>query len=236
MNNKTENPLGNKVENVSPAPWPSKNISLIGQHVTIEGLSPNHATDLFLLVGGENNNHLWDYMPYDPCPPDEATLTSELEKKAASSDPVFYTIFKHTEDGKKEPVGMASYLRIDAKNRVIEVGHLMFSSQLQRSAASTEAMYLMMKYAFEELGYRRYEWKCHSLNRPSNRAALRLGFTFEGTFRRHLIDKHGRNRDTNWYSIIEEEWQDRKNAFEAWLDESNFDEHGQQKKRLEDFR
>jgi len=235
MNPKKQNPLGDKVGNTSPAPWPSKTISLVGKYVTIEGLSPTHARDLFPLVGGEGNAHLWDYMPYDAYPADEATLRSELEKKAAATDPVFYTFFKHTKDGDKEPVGMGSFLRIDAKNRVIEVGHLMFSSQLQRSAASTEAMYLMMKYAFEELGYRRYEWKCHSLNAPSNRAALRLGFTFEGTFRRHLIDKHGRNRDTNWYSIIEEEWQDRKKALESWLDESNFDENAQQKKKLEDF-
>lgn len=203
--------------------------------MTIEGLSPDHAKDLFPLVGGPSNAHLWDYMPYDPCPSDLATLTSELEKKAASSDPVFYTFFKNLEHS-KSPVGMGSYLRIDAKNRVIEVGHLMFSSQLQRSQASTEAMYLMMKYAFEELGYRRYEWKCHSLNAPSNSAARRLGFTFEGTFRNHLIDKYGRNRDTNWYSIIEEEWQSNKKAFEAWLDEGNFDKNGQQKKRLEEFR
>ena len=175
-------------------------------------------------------------MPHDPCPNDVGALTSELEKRAASSDPVFYTFFKRTDDDHEEPVGMGSYLRIDAKNRVIEVGHLMFSAQLQRSPASTEAMYLMMKYAFEMLGYRRYEWKCHSLNAPSNRAARRLGFTFEGTFRHHLIDKHGRNRDTNWYSIIEEEWQDRKQALEAWLAEENFDENGRQKKRLEEFR
>ena len=204
--------------------------------MTIKALSPAHAEKLFPLVGGASNAHLWDYMPHDPCPNDVGALTSALEKRAASVDPVFYTFFKRTDDDHEEPVGMGSYLRIDAKNRVIEVGHLMFSSQLQRSPASTEAMYLMMKYAFETLGYRRYEWKCHSLNAPSNRAARRLGFTFEGTFRHHLIDKHGRNRDTNWYSIIEEEWQDRKQAFEAWLAKENFDENGQQKKRLEEFR
>ena len=176
MSNTSERPLGEKVD-PTPAPWPSKEIELKGKHVTLAPISPSHASQLFPLVGGEANAYLWDYMPYDPCPPNEAFLKEDLAKKSASNDPVFYTILKHLPDGTKAPVGWASYLRIDARNRVIEVGHLMFSSALQRSVAATEAMYLVAKYAFE-LGYRRYEWKCHNLNAPSKRAALRLGLLF----------------------------------------------------------
>ena len=174
-------------------------------------------------------------MPYDPQPTSESDLAADLTTKASSEDPIFYTLFKRNESGEFVPVGWASYMRIDPKNRVIEVGHVMFSSRLQRSPAATEAMYLMARHAFE-LGYRRYEWKCHDLNKPSKVAAARLGFTFEGTFRRHLIDKFGRNRDTSWFSIIDEEWDDRRKALEGWLDDQNFNGEGRQKKRLEEFR
>lgn len=235
MSDPTEQPLGEVVPNTTPAPWPSKEIVLTGNYVTLVPLSPSHAGQLFPLIGGPSNTHLWAYMPYDPCPASPSALESDMVSKAAARDPTFYTILKHDTQGNKHAVGWGSYLRIDPKNRVIEVGHLMFSSQLQKSAAATEAMYLMAKYAFD-LGYRRYEWKCHSLNAPSRRAALRYGFTEEGTFRQHLIDKHGRNRDTTWFSMLNSEWEGRKRAFEMWLDEGNFDGEGRQRKRLEEFR
>ncbi|KAK5633681.1 hypothetical protein RRF57_009395 [Xylaria bambusicola] len=126
-------------------------------------------------------------------------------------------------------------MRIDTVNRGVEVGSIIFSSKLQRSTAATEAMYLMAKHALEDLGYRRYEWKCNALNAPSRRAALRLGFTFEGVFRKHMIIK-GRNRDTAWFAIVDDDWPDVKKAFEDWLNPANFDKLGAQLKRLEDFR
>lgn len=140
------------------------------------------------------------------------------------SDPLFYAIIDATT---KKAIGIASYLRIDHKNGAIEVGHLAYSPLLKRTRAATEAMYLMMRHAFE-LGYRRYEWKCNALNLPSRAAAERLGFTFEGVFRQAAVIK-GHNRDTAWYSIIDKEWPKLKHAFEEWLAEDNFDTDGVQK-------
>ncbi|THV74910.1 acetyltransferase, partial [Aureobasidium pullulans] len=148
MSNTPQRPLGEKVANTNPAPWPSKEITMEGKYVTLEPISAVHAETLFPLIGGPENAYLWDYMPYDPCPSSVSALHEDMVNKAASTDPTFYTILKHV-DGKKEAVGWCSYLRIEPKNRVIEVGHLMFSSALQKSAAATEAMYLMAKYAFE---------------------------------------------------------------------------------------
>ena len=129
------------------------------------------------------------------------------------------------------PVGVATYLRIDHANGTAEVGHISYSSALQRTTAATEAMYLMAAHAFDVVGVRRYEWKCDSLNEPSRRAAARLGFTYEGTFRQALVYK-GRNRDTAWFAITDDEWPRLRAAFESWLDPANFDEHGQQRHRL----
>ena len=128
-------------------------------------------------------------------------------------------------------VGYASLMRIDVTNRVIEVGNILYTPALQRTAGATEAMYLLARYVFEELGYRRYEWKCNALNEPSRKAALRLGFTFEGIFRQHFIVK-GRNRDTAWFSMLDSEWPAIKADFEHWLDPANFDAAGRQKTPL----
>jgi RimJ/RimL family protein N-acetyltransferase len=122
-------------------------------------------------------------------------------------------------------------MRIEPIHRVIEIGHIMYSTGLQRTAGATEAMYLMSRHVFEELGYRRFEWKCNALNAPSRRAALRLGFAFEGIFRQHMIVK-GHNRDTAWFSMLDSEWPARKQAFERWLHPSNFDDMGRQKASL----
>ncbi|HET9948325.1 MAG TPA: GNAT family protein, partial [Longimicrobiales bacterium] len=137
--------------------------------------------------------------------------------------------------GAARPAGLASYLRIAPEHGSIEVGHVHFGPALRRTPAATEAMYLMMRRAFDELGYRRYEWKCDALNAPSRRAAERLGFTYEGTFRQHIVYK-GRNRDTAWYSILDAEWPRVRSALEAWLDPSNFDAEGRQRRRLEGLR
>jgi RimJ/RimL family protein N-acetyltransferase len=162
----------------------------------------------------------------------EESLRLSLATKALKSDPLFYTVL---ENATSRPIGVASYLRIEPAHRVIEVGNILYSPRLQRTAAATETMYLMAKYIFEELGYRRYEWKCNALNQPSRRAALRLGFAFEGIFKQHMIIK-GENRDTAWFAMLDHEWPSRKGAFEQWLDADNFDEQGQQKRSLESFR
>ncbi|KAI1808191.1 acetyltransferase [Daldinia bambusicola] len=240
MASRALNPLG-AIVSTDPARRPSRDTRLAGRYVTLVGLSAAHADPLYPHISGPDNAHLWDYMfdgPYD----DIATFRSSLKAKEISQDPVFYAILSNKKvagarDGKKDEgvVGIASYLRIDPGNRSIEVGNLMYSPQLQRTPAATEAMYLMLRHAFEDLGYRRYEWKCHSLNAPSRRAALRLGFTYEGLFRKHFIIK-GRSRDTTWYSIVDDEWPGVKQALEAWLDPANFDSENKQLKKLEEFR
>ena len=155
-----------------------------------------------------------------------------LAVSAASTDPLFFAIID-ARTGRA--VGVAAYLAVQPDLGSIEVGHLAYSPLLQRTPASTEAMYLMMRRVFEEYGYRRYEWKCDSHNAPSWDAAERLGFTFEGIFRQARIVK-GRNRDNTYLAIIDSEWPALRAAFEAWLDPANFDEAGQQRRRLEDFR
>ncbi|KAI0144071.1 putative acetyltransferase, GNAT family [Hypoxylon sp. NC0597] len=225
----------------NPARRPSQDTKLVGRYVTLVGLSAQHADPLYPHVSGPGNAHLWDYMfdgPYD----DIDVFRASVRAKAASQDPLFYAILSNDRDTgtvggdhNGKIVGMASYLRIEPNHRCVEVGNIMYSPQLQRTPAATEAMYLMARHVFDDLDYRRYEWKCNSLNAPSRRAALRLGFTFEGLFRKHMIVK-GHNRDTAWYSIVDDEWPSIKRAFEAWLDPINFDSKGKQKKRLEEFR
>ncbi|KAI1140337.1 putative acetyltransferase, GNAT family [Hypoxylon sp. FL0543] len=240
MASRAPNPLG-AVVSEGPALRPSRETRLVGRYVTLVGLSAQHADPLYPHISGPENAHLWDYMfdgPYD----DIDVFRASVKAKAASRDPLFYAILSNSQDtstvrdgGDGEIVGMASYLRIEPDHCCIEVGNIMYSPQLQRTPAATEAMYLMARHVFEDLGYRRFEWKCNSLNAPSRRAALRLGFTFEGLFRKHMIVK-GHNRDTAWYSMIDDEWPAVQRAFKAWLDPINFDSSGKQRKRLEEFR
>jgi RimJ/RimL family protein N-acetyltransferase len=186
-----------------------------------------HARSLYEALCGPNNDALWDYLFYGPFR-DFASFREHLAKHAASSDPLFFAI---VDNATGRAVGQASYLRIDTVHRTIEVGHIMYAPVLQRTPGATEAMYLMARHVFEDLRYRRYEWKCNALNERSRRAALRLGFTFEGIFRQHMIVK-GRNRDTAWFSMLDSEWPARKAAFLRWLDPSNFDESGRQRTPL----
>lgn len=219
----------------NPATTPSRNITFPGRHVTIVPISPDHATDLYALIEGPENAFLFDYL-FDEPPDSVATLGAELTKKTSSTNSWFYTIMLNsTSEEPTKAVGMASLMRMDLPNRVIEVGNILFTPALQRTPAATEAMYLLARYVFEELGFRRYEWKCNSLNAPSRRAAERLGFQYEGTFRQHMIVK-GHNRDTAWFSMLDSEWAAVKIGFEAWLHTSNFDSNGRQKKKLEDLR
>ncbi|KAE8147223.1 acetyltransferase, GNAT family [Aspergillus avenaceus] len=206
--------------------------TLEGRTVKLEHLSPAHAEDLFAAVC--NKDHIWTYFPDGPFHEnDRDAFQSSIVAKSNSTDPLFYAVIDRQQN---RPVGYSSYLRIVPEHMSIEIGWVLFSPTLQRTTAATEVIYLLIKHAFEDLGYRRVEWKCDSLNGPSNRAAARFGFTFEGIFRQHMVAK-GRNRDTAWYSMLKDEWDGKglKRAFETWLGEENFDE-GKQKESLETTR
>jgi RimJ/RimL family protein N-acetyltransferase len=231
------NPLGPIVEGGS-ALRPPRGTKLIGRYVTVVTMTTEHIDPFFPHVSGPDNASLWDYMmggPFDSI----SEFRSMFESQIASQDMALYAIIPSAEpktsEGADNVVGCASYIRFDTKNRTAEVGSVLFSPKLKRTPAATEAMYLMARHAFEDLGYRRYEWKCNALNAPSRRAADRLGFTFEGIFRQHLIVK-GRNRDTAWFAIIDQEWPGIKTAFDRWLHPSNFDHDGTQRRTLESFR
>lgn len=221
--------VGLTVENWKPVKHPEKCV-MQGKYCRLEPLSIKaHAEDLFEAYLLDKKGMLWTYLPYGPFDNFD-TYTAWLEKTCLGNDLLFFTII---DEVTQKAIGVAAYLRIDSVNGSIEVGHLCYSPLLTRTRAATEAMYLMMKYIFE-LGYRRYEWKCNALNIPSRKAAQRLGFSYEGVFRQSLVTK-GRNRDTAWFSAIDSEWDEIKNAFEQWLHENNFDPKGHQKKRLSDL-
>jgi len=198
-----------------------------GLYCRVEPLSAvRHAAELHAANSLDRDGRMWTYLFSGPF----ATLeeyTAWLEARENSTDPLFFAI---VDGASGKATGIASYLRIDTTHGVIEVGHLAFSPLLQRTRAATEAMYLMMKQAFD-LGYRRYEWKCDALNATSRRAAARLGFTFEGIFRQAVVYK-GRSRDTAWFSVIDSAWPARGASFVAWLDPANFDDDGRQRRPL----
>jgi RimJ/RimL family protein N-acetyltransferase len=224
--NELGQPVGVRLAGWQPPPWPTREI-MQGRFCRLEPLEPSrHAAELHAANSLDAEGRMWTYLPYGPFR-DAPRYEVWLEEMSTRSDPVFFAIREMTSH---RAVGLASYLRIDPAAGSIEVGHLNYSPLLQRTAAATEAMYLMMERAFQ-LGYRRYEWKCHALNAPSRAAALRLGFTFEGTFRQATVVK-GRTRDTVWFSIIDREWPARREAFRRWLEPANFDEHGRQRTRL----
>jgi RimJ/RimL family protein N-acetyltransferase len=211
----------------SPAGTPGR-VALNGVLVRLEMLDPDrHAESLFTSSHVEGAGELWKHLPYGPFA-SQTEFTAWLGQRAASSDPLFYAV---VDLASMRALGMASFMRIKPDSGVIEVGHIWFAPELQRTRQATEAIYLLAKTAFDDLGYRRLEWKCDSLNMPSRRAADRFGFTFEGIFRQHMIVK-GRNRDTAWFSITDVEWPLRRMAFEAWLSPENFDEKGRQRRSL----
>ncbi|MDA0994492.1 MAG: GNAT family protein [Proteobacteria bacterium] len=192
--------------------------------------SERHLADLFEAYAEDAEGKLWTYMFNGPF--QSATeLRDWMTSASASDDPLFYAIID-VSTGKA--VGMAAYMRIKPGVGVIEVGNIAYSPKLQRTPVATEAMFLMMRRAFKELGYRRYEWKCDSLNAASRRAAERLGFTFDGLFKQAIVYK-GRNRDTAWYSILDRDWPALERAYTTWLDAENFDENGQQKRKLREL-
>ena len=189
-----------------------------------------HARVLFDAFSADTHGGNWTYLPYGPFDAADA-LRGWMQASCIGSDPLFHTIL----DTGGRPQGLASYLRIEPATGVIEVGHIHLAPALQRTPAATEAMFLMMARVFDELGYRRYEWKCDALNEPSRRAANRLGFHYEGTFRKATHYK-GRNRDTAWFSVTDDEWPALKACFQQWLAPANMDADGRQRKRIEDLR
>lgn len=219
--------LGAEVRGWTPPPRPDRT-AMEGHLVRLEPLDADrHAFDLHTAFNG--HDALWDYMPYGPFASGSAYHRWAREREAGE-DPRFF-VLRNRETG--QPGGIASYLRITPEAGSIEVGHICISPSMQRGAAATEAMFLMMDWGFRA-GYRRYEWKCNALNLASRRAAQRLGFSFEGVFRNHLIVK-GRNRDTAWFSVIDSEWPALAEAYAAWLSPSNFDAKGRQRERLSDL-
>jgi RimJ/RimL family protein N-acetyltransferase len=223
--------IGPAVEGWSPRPRPPRT-PMQGRYCTLEPVNVGqHEADLFAAYLEAPDGRDWTYLFYER-PERREDFHSYLTKLAACDDPLHFTIVD-ADTGKAW--GTAALMRIDPGHGVIEVGSITFSARLKKTRAATESMYLMMRRAFDELGYRRYEWKCDSLNAPSRAAAERYGFTFEGIFRKAIVYK-GRSRDTAWYSITLDEWPRVRGAFKAWLDPANFDEHGRQKHRLVDLR
>jgi RimJ/RimL family protein N-acetyltransferase len=219
----TGQPIGLPVD-PTPAPRPGP-VTLQGRHGRVEKLKPEHAADLWKVFAEQDQ--VWTYISTDGPFASEQEFTDFIAMRAAAEDPYAYAIIDVT----GRAVGYFTLLRIAPQMRVIEVGHVLYSPALQRTPLGTEAQYLLARYVFETLGYRRYEWKCNSFNAPSRRAALRYGFTYEGTFRNYIIAK-GRNRDDAWFSMLDSEWPSRRAKCERWLTPESFDAEGRQKVSL----
>lgn len=226
--NAYDQPIGPTLDGWQPPPTPAREL-LAGRYCTLHPLEPAVADALHDAFAAEPDDRAWTYLPYGPFE-SRGAFRAWVEEWSRSADHVLFSL--HPEpDGR--PAGVAGYLRIMPASGSIEIGHIHYAPALARTRAATEAMYLMMRHAFE-LGYRRCEWKCDRLNEPSRRAARRLGFTFEGTFRQATVYK-GRSRDTDWFAIVDHEWPGRRAALEAWLDPANFDAAGRQRRPLAAF-
>ncbi len=220
-------PVGESVDWEAPAaPVP---VVLTGRHVTVTGLEHEHAAALSQTIAGSGDDDLWTYRLVDR-PATPAAMETLVAGLLAHPTDVSFAVCPRG----RGPEGIATLMRLDAANGVVEVGGILLARSLQRTPASTEAMYLLARHVFDALGYRRYEWKCDSLNEPSRLAAARLGFTEEGRFRNAMVYK-GRNRDTDWFSITDVEWPRIRAAHEAWLDPANFEESGVQRTSLSDL-
>jgi RimJ/RimL family protein N-acetyltransferase len=220
----SDQPIGALVD-TTPAERPGP-VKLEGRFCRVEKLDPaRHTEGLWQALKGDDR--VWTYMANGPYP-DAKAFANWLDERAVMLDPYSYVV---ADAAGGHPLGVVTLMEIRPAARVIEIGNIVYSSALQRTAAATEAQYLMVRYVFDDLRYRRYEWKCNALNAPSMRAAKRFGFTYEGTFRQHMIVK-GRNRDTAWFSITDGEWPRVKAAYEKWLAPENFDGSGKQRTRL----
>lgn len=215
----------------TPRPRPERKV-LEGAYVRLEPLNAAlHGDGLFEASSVPDADTRFAWL-FEHAPASRAEFTPWLEKVAASEDPLFFAII---DKASGKVAGRQTLMRIDPAHGVIEIGNIYWGPLISRKPAATEAQFLFMRYIFDELGYRRYEWKCNNNNTPSKRAAERFGFSSEGIFRQHMVAK-GQNRDTAWFSVLDSEWPALKRAYEAWLSPENFDENGQQKKRLEDFK
>ncbi len=229
--NRYDQPIGPPQAGWTERPPPPRSV-LAGRYCRLEPVDPpRHAADLFAAYMDAPDGRDWTYL-FPERPETLALFEEYLAGLAKSEDPLHYTI---VDGDTTKPAGTAALMRIDPVHGVIEVGSIAYSPRIKRTRAGTEAMYLLMRLVFDDLGYRRYEWKCDNLNGPSRLAAQRYGFTFEGIFRRAVVYK-GRSRDTAWYSIIAEEWPRIRSAFDAWLDPKNFDEQGRQRRPLKAMR
>jgi RimJ/RimL family protein N-acetyltransferase len=223
--------VGERVQWMAPPP-PGRE-PLWGETVTLVPVDPaTHGDALFEAAEGEGADpHLWRYMAVGPFG-DRAAFRAWLETAAASDDSLFFTVVDRVTG---RPAGMASYLRTTPAMGTIEIGNIWFGTPLQRTRGGTEAIYLLARRVFDDLGYRRLEWKCDAFNARSRRAADRFGFAFEGIFRQHMVIK-GRNRDTAWYALVDIDWPAVRGSFERWLDPANFDGHGRQRRSLAELR
>nr|WP_212752791.1 GNAT family protein [Streptococcus hyovaginalis] len=221
--------IGEPLENASEGQYPHIDV-LPGQSVRVEKIRDSHFDDLSKVYSCLTSPEKFTYIPFEPF--DNKDAFRDFFKILLSSKDPYYLAIVDQSSGKA--VGTFSLMRIDTKNRVAEMGWVLYSDFLQKTKMATEAQYLVMAYVFEQLQYRRYEWKCDSLNQTSKASAERLGFTYEGCFRQAVIYKN-RNRDTDWYSIIDQEWPEKKKRLETWLDDSNFDAEGKQIRSLREY-
>ena len=200
---------------------------LEGRSIYAEPLSSLQTDALYSAIGDSTHSSLWNYMLNGPFS-DRQAFERYIDEKAQSKDPLFWAI---VDKKTHKAIGTLALMNIRPRDGVVEVGHVLFSPQLQRTTAATEIMFLMARHVFEELGYRRYEWKTNNLNENSKKAARRLGFQFEGVFKQHMVVK-GRSRDTAWFSMLDKDWPVVKRGFEKWLEPQNFDETGEQRASL----
>ncbi len=215
----------------TPRPRPPRKIHE-GRYARLEPLDARkHGDELYEASSGPEAERFWRYSAEGPYP-DRASFEPWLKANEASADPLMFAIIDRATG---RVGGRQTFLRIDPQHGVIEIGYILFGTAIARTRVATEAIYLFAKHVFDELGYRRFEWKCDNANDASKIAAERFGFTFEGVFRQHMV-RRGANRDTAWYSMLDSEWPSRKAAFEAWLAPGNFDNDGRQKKSLAAFR
>jgi RimJ/RimL family protein N-acetyltransferase len=209
----------------TPRPRPDA-VTLEGRYVVVEPLAVTHAVPLLESLCGPDDRSLWTYRATEP-PADLDAMTELIARTLATPDLLTFAL----RPAGRAAEGIASYTRLDPATGQVEVAGVLFARTLQRTAAATEAVHLLMRYAFDDLSYRRVEWKCDSLNEPSRRAAARLGFSYEGRFRHHMVTK-GRNRDTDWFSVTDAEWPVVRARHEEWLDPANFDADGVQRRSL----
>ncbi|GLS85931.1 acetyltransferase GCN5 [Cypionkella aquatica] len=206
-------------------------VTLEGRYVRLEKLVPAHADQLFDASTPTDADAKFTWL-FEAPPQDRATLTAWVDRVTLSEDPIFFAVI---DKATGKVAGRQTLMRIDAGNGVVEIGNIYWGPLIARKPAATEALFLFADYAFDRLGYRRFEWKCNDDNLPSKKAALRFGFQAEGVFRQHMIAK-GLNRDTAWFAMIDKDWAVLKPAYQAWLAPENFDADGQQIRRLEDIR